>query len=103
MSSVEKVSNVLGGRKEEMVTKPFLEKKEPTKDVDKGTGELVDTPLLENKSSTNNVDKGNDELTYMKKAVLFQKPQLKFLINPVQRKNANRYYMLLEVVGMSTN
>ena len=25
---------------------------------------------------------------------------MKFLINPVQRKNADCYYMLLEVVGM---
>ena len=47
MSSVEKVSNVLGDRKEEVVTTPFLEKKSSTKDVDKGTGELADTPLLE--------------------------------------------------------
>ena len=33
----------------------------------------------------------------------FRKYRLKFLINPVQKKNANRYYMLLEVVGMLTN
>ena len=31
---------------------------------------------------------------------LFQKTQLNFLNNPVQKKNANRYYMLLEVVGI---
>ena len=46
MSSVDKVSNVLGGRKEEMVT----------------------TPLLKNKSSTYDVDEGTDELAYMKQA-----------------------------------
>ena len=40
MSSVEKVSNVLGDRKEEVVTTPFSEKKSSTKDVDRGTGEL---------------------------------------------------------------
>ena len=33
----------------------------------------------------------------------FLKYQLNFLINPVQRKNENRYYMLLEVVGMWKN
>ena len=47
MSSVEKVNNVLGDRKEEMVITPLLEKKYPTKDVEKGTDELADTPLLE--------------------------------------------------------
>ena len=29
----------------------------------------------------------------------FRKPQLKFINNPVQIKNENHYYMLLEVVG----
>ena len=49
MSSVEKVSNVLGDRKEEVVTTPFLDKKSPTKDVDKGTDELAYMPLSEKK------------------------------------------------------
>ena len=40
MSSVEKVSNVLGDIKEEVVTTPLLEKKSLTKDVEKVTGEL---------------------------------------------------------------
>ena len=40
MSSVEKVSNVLGYKREELVTTPLLEKKSSTKDVDKGTDEL---------------------------------------------------------------
>ena len=43
MSSVEKVSNVLGDRKEKVVTTPLLEKKSLTKDFDKGTDELADT------------------------------------------------------------
>ena len=70
MSSVEKVSNVLGYKKEEVVTTPLLEKKSSTKDVDKGTDELVDTPLLEKKSSTKDVEKGTDKLADMKKAVV---------------------------------
>ena len=37
MSSNEKVSNVLGDRKEELVTMPLSEKKPSTKDVKKGT------------------------------------------------------------------
>ena len=52
MSSVEKVSNVLGDRKEKVVTTPLLEKKSLTKDFDKGTDEIAYTPLLEKKSST---------------------------------------------------
>ena len=32
--------------------------------------------------------------------IFFRKSQLNFLNNPVQGENANRYYMLLEVVGM---
>ena len=40
MSSVDKVINVLGDRKDEVVTTPLLENKSPTKDVDKGTDEL---------------------------------------------------------------
>ena len=42
MLLVDKVSNVLGYRKEEVVTAPFSEKKSLTMDVDKGTGELKD-------------------------------------------------------------
>ena len=42
MSSVEKVCNILGDRKEEVVTMPLLEKKSLTKYVDKGTDELAD-------------------------------------------------------------
>ena len=42
MLYVERFSNVLGDRKEEVVTTPLTEKKPPTKDVDKGTGELED-------------------------------------------------------------
>ena len=34
MSSVEKVGNIFGDRKEEVVTTPWLEKKSPIKDVD---------------------------------------------------------------------
>ena len=37
MSSNDKVSNVLGDMKEEVVTTQLLEEKSPTKDVDKGT------------------------------------------------------------------
>ena len=40
MQLVDKVSNFLGDRKEEVVTTPLLENKSPTKDVDKGTDEL---------------------------------------------------------------
>ena len=40
MSSGEKVSNVLGDRKEEVVTTPLSKNKSFTKDVDKGTIEL---------------------------------------------------------------
>ena len=43
MSSNEKVSNVLGDRKEELVTTPFSEKKSLTKDVEKGTDELAES------------------------------------------------------------
>ena len=55
---VDRISNVLGDRKEEVVMMPLLEKKPSTKDVDKGTYELADTPLLDNKSSKKYVDKG---------------------------------------------
>ena len=40
MLLVEKVSTVLGDRKEEVVMPPLLENKSLTKDVDKGTNEL---------------------------------------------------------------
>ena len=42
MSLVDKVSNILGDRKEEVVITPLLKNKSSTKDVDKGTDELVD-------------------------------------------------------------
>ena len=61
MSSNEKVSNVLGDRKEEVVTTPFSEKKSSTKDVEKGTHKQEDM-LTEKKYSTKDVDKGTDEL-----------------------------------------
>ena len=70
ISLVENVSNDLGDRKEEVVMTPFLEKRSPTMDVDKGTYELEDTPLLEKKSSTKDFDKGTDELEYTKKVVV---------------------------------
>ena len=50
MSSNEKVSNVLGDRKEEVVPTPLSEKKSSTNRVDKGTDKLADMPLTENKS-----------------------------------------------------
>ena len=55
MSSNEKVSNVLGERKEELVTPPLSEKKSPTKDVEKGTDELTETLLMEKHSLTKNM------------------------------------------------
>ena len=70
MSSVEKVGNVLGDRKEEVVPTPLSENKLSTKDVDEGTDELADIPLMDMKYSTKNVDKGTDELEYMKQAVV---------------------------------
>ena len=60
MSSNERVSNVWGDRKEEVVTTPFSGKKSLTKDVDEGTDELSYMPLMEKKSSTKDVDKGTD-------------------------------------------
>ena len=57
---VDKVGNVLGDRKEEVVTTPFLEKKSSTKDVEKGTDKLSDTTLLGKKYLTKDVDKGAD-------------------------------------------
>ena len=47
MSSNEKVNNVLGDCKEEVVTTPLSEKKSLTKDVEKGTDELADTLFME--------------------------------------------------------
>ena len=49
MLSNDKVSNVLGDRKEEVVTTPLLEKKSSTKDVEEGTDELEDMTLTEKK------------------------------------------------------
>ena len=43
MSLVDKVSNVLGDRKEEVVMTPLSENRSPTKDIDKGTYKLEDT------------------------------------------------------------
>ena len=69
MSSNEKVSNVLGDRKEEVVTTPLSENKYSTKDVEKGTDKLADTLLMDNESSTKDVDKGTDKLADMKHEV----------------------------------
>ena len=41
MLSVERVSNVFGDRKEEVVTTPLSEKKSSKNDVEKGTDELA--------------------------------------------------------------
>ena len=60
MQSNEKVSNILGDGKEEVVTTPLLDMKSSTKDVDKGTGELADIPLVEKKFSAKDVNKGTD-------------------------------------------
>ena len=70
MPSNEKVSNVLGDNKEEVVTTPMSENKSYTKDVDEGTDELADMPFMEKKSSTKDVDKGTDELADIKQAVV---------------------------------
>ena len=66
MLSVEKVSNVLGDRKEEVATTPLSDNKPSTKDVDKSTDELVDMKFMEKKSPTKDVEKGTDELVYIK-------------------------------------
>ena len=66
---VDKFGNVLGDRKEEVVTNPLLEKKSSTKDFDRGTYELEDTILLGKKYSTKDVGERTDELADMKKAV----------------------------------
>ena len=60
MSSNEKVSDVFGDSKEEVVTTPLLEKKSSTNDVEEGTDELEDIPLMDKKYSTKDVDKGSD-------------------------------------------
>ena len=70
MLLVDKVGNVLGDRKEEIVTTALLEKKSLTKDIDKGNYELADTPLLEKKYSTKDIDTVTDELSDMKKKVV---------------------------------
>ena len=69
MLLVERVRNVLGDMKEEVVTTPLSEKKYLTKDAEKGTDKLADMLLMENKYSTNDVDKGTDELEDTKQAV----------------------------------
>ena len=70
MSSVDKSSNILGDRKEEVVTTPLLDKKSSTKDVDEDTYALVDKPFWEKKSPTKDVGKGTYEWEDMKKAVV---------------------------------
>ena len=62
MSSYDKVSNVFGDSKEEVVTTPLSEKKSPAKDVEKGTDKLADTLLMEKKSLTKDVYTVTDEL-----------------------------------------
>ena len=57
MSSKDKVSNILGDRKEEVVTTPFSEKKSSTKDVEEGTYKLPDMTFMEKKFSTKDVEK----------------------------------------------
>ena len=42
MSLVEKVGNILGDNREEVVITPLSEKKSLTKDVEKGTDKLAD-------------------------------------------------------------
>ena len=69
MSSNEKVGNVFGDRKEEVITTPLSEKKSLTKDVEKGTDKLAYMLLMEKKYSTKYVDKGTDKLAYMKQGV----------------------------------
>ena len=61
MSSNEKVSNVLGDMKEEVVTTPFCKKKYLTKDVEKSTDKLANMIFTEKKYLTKDVDKGTDE------------------------------------------
>ena len=73
MSSVSKVSNFLGDKKEELFPTLLLEKKSLKNDVDKGTDELVDTPLLEKKSSTKYVDTDTDELADKKIVVTIRR------------------------------
>ena len=70
MLSVDKVSNFLGDRKEEVVTTPLLENKSSTKEVDKSTDEMADMPFSEKKSSTSDVAEGTDELVDIKQAVV---------------------------------
>ena len=70
MSLVEKFGNVLGDRKEEVVTTLLLDKKSSTKDFEKGADELSGTPLLEKKYLTKGVENGTDELADMKNAVV---------------------------------
>ena len=55
MLSNNKVINVLGYRKEEVVTTPLSENKSPTNKVEEGTDKLSDMPLMEQISSTKDV------------------------------------------------
>ena len=69
MSSNDKVSNVLGDSKDEVVTTPLSGNKSLTKYVEKGTDKFADMLLKENKSSTKYFDNGTDELVDMKQAL----------------------------------
>ena len=66
MSSNQIVSNVLGDRREEVVTIPLSKKKNSTKYVEKVTDKLEDMLFMEKKYSTRDVYKGTNELAYMK-------------------------------------
>ena len=65
MLSVEKVRNVLGDRKEEMVTTPFPENKSLTKNVDKGPGELEDMKEAMSTIRRKNLHKFRVSLKYL--------------------------------------
>ena len=80
MSSNDKVSNILGDRKEEVVMTPLSEKKSSTKDVEKGTDAFTDTILIEKKSSTEDVEKVTDEFSDIKQAV-----------NTIRRKGLDQF------------
>ena len=80
MSSNDKVSNVLGYRKEEVVTTPFSEKKYLTKDIEKGADKLAGILLMEKKYSTKDVDKVTDEFSDIKQAV-----------NTIRRKGLDQF------------
>ena len=69
MSSNEKISNVLGDMKEDVVMTPLSEKEYSTKDVEKGTDILADVLLIEKKYSTRDLEKVTGELADMKQTV----------------------------------